>query len=130
MPWLLLLSRIDAASSELDIVLRLMLAGFGQALFQSPNNSALMGAVPANRLGLASGMLAIGRVIGQSSSVAFAGAIFGALGGAQARQLLISHAAHDIAAVQQQFLFAFGCALQALAVVAALAAATSLVRGA
>src|SRR6266851_2293735 len=40
---LVLLSQIDDRSSELDIVWRLLVIGFGVALFESPNNSALLG---------------------------------------------------------------------------------------
>lgn len=126
---LLVLSNLDADSSKLDIVLRLMLAGLGQALFQSPNNSALMGAAPANRQGLASGLLATGRVIGQSLSVAFAGAVFAALGGALAGQALVTGSAQDVVATRSQFLHAFSGAMHLLAAFAALGALTSLVRG-
>src|SRR6266568_3090625 len=73
---LLLISQLDAHSSVWDIVWRLIVIGAGQAMFQSPNNSALLGAVPRSRQGSASGFLATGRVVGQSLSVALAGAIF------------------------------------------------------
>lgn len=39
--------------------------GAGVGLFQSPNNSAVMGSVPRERLGLASGFLALTRNMGQ-----------------------------------------------------------------
>jgi EmrB/QacA subfamily drug resistance transporter len=126
---LLLMSGLGAASSKLDIVLRLMMAGFGQALFQSPNNSALLGSAPPNRQGLASGLLATGRVIGQSLSVAFTGAAFAALGGAAAGLALMTHTATNEAVERGIFLHAFSSAMQLLAAFAALAALTSLVRG-
>jgi MFS family permease len=126
---LLLMSGLGAASSKLDIVLRLMLAGFGQALFQSPNNSALLGSAPPNRQGLASGLLATGRVIGQSLSVAFTGAAFAAFGGAAAGLALMTHTAKNEAVERGIFLHAFSSAMQLLAAFAALAALTSLVRG-
>ena len=126
---LLALSGLNAESSRLDIVLRLMLAGVGQALFQSPNNSALLGAAPANRQGLASGLLATGRVIGQSLSVAVAGAVFAALGGSAAGEVLLSRHGTDVVAARSVFLHAFAGALSVLAAFAALAALTSLVRG-
>jgi EmrB/QacA subfamily drug resistance transporter len=125
---LLAISGLGAENTKLDVVLRLMLAGFGQALFQSPNNSALLGAAPANRQGLASGLLATGRVIGQSLSVACAGAVFAALGGTWAGQMLLARAG-DQAAAQAVFLHAFSGTMQVLAGFAALAAVTSLVRG-
>jgi EmrB/QacA subfamily drug resistance transporter len=126
------LSGLGADNSKLDIVLRLMLAGTGQALFQSPNNSALLGSAPSNRQGLASGLLATGRVIGQSLSVALAGAVFGALGGARAGQVLTAQvhvAGTDAVAARGVFLHAFSGTLHVLAAVAAFAALTSLVRG-
>jgi EmrB/QacA subfamily drug resistance transporter len=123
------LSGLGADNSKLDIVARLVLAGVGQSLFQSPNNSALLGSAPPNRQGLASGLLATGRVIGQSLSVAFAGAVFAAMGGAHAGQLLISGNATDVEATRAVFLHAFSGALQGLAAFAALAAVTSIVRG-
>jgi hypothetical protein len=49
-------------------------------MFQSPNNRALMQAAPGGGQGEASGVLGTGRVVGQSLSVALAGAVFGALG--------------------------------------------------
>jgi hypothetical protein len=44
--------------------------------FQSPNNSAVMGAVPRRRLGIASGLLAITRTLGQTTGIAVLGAIW------------------------------------------------------
>jgi EmrB/QacA subfamily drug resistance transporter len=127
---LLALSGLGADDSKLDIVLRLMLAGGGQALFQSPNNSALLGSAPPNRQGLASGLLATGRVIGQSLSVALAGAVFGALGGARAGQLVTAQVGGgDVVASHALFLHAFSGTLHVLAAIAAFAALTSLVRG-
>jgi EmrB/QacA subfamily drug resistance transporter len=126
---LVALSSLGATNSKLDIVLRMMLAGIGQALFQSPNNSALLGSAPPNRQGLASGLLATGRVIGQSLSVAFAGAVFAALGGATAGLALMTHSASDVAAERSTFLSAFSGAMHLMAAFAAVAAVTSLVRG-
>ncbi|MBU3948137.1 MAG: hypothetical protein KJ882_09065 [Proteobacteria bacterium] len=40
------------------IVIGLATCGLGTGLFVSPNNSALMGAAPRNRQGIASGVLA------------------------------------------------------------------------
>jgi EmrB/QacA subfamily drug resistance transporter len=54
----------------------LALVGLGIGLFVSPNNSALMGAAPRNRQGIASGVLATSRNVGMVLGVGFAGAIF------------------------------------------------------
>jgi EmrB/QacA subfamily drug resistance transporter len=126
---LLAISSLGVENTKFDIVVRLMLAGFGQALFQSPNNSALLGSAPQNRQGLASGLLATGRVIGQSLSVACAGAVFAALGGTWAGQVLLTHTGADVTTAQSVFLHAFSGAMRVLAGFAALAALTSLVRG-
>jgi EmrB/QacA subfamily drug resistance transporter len=58
------------------IVWRMALAGIGTALFVSPNNTAIMGAVPLHRRGIASGATATARNLGMISGVALAGAVF------------------------------------------------------
>ena len=40
-----------------------LVVGLGMGIFQSPNNSAIMGAAPAHHLGTISGVLAINRTI-------------------------------------------------------------------
>jgi EmrB/QacA subfamily drug resistance transporter len=73
---LVLLSRLSAQSSVLEIVLPLMLLGLGNGIFQSPNSSALMGSVPRTHLGIAGGILATARNGGMVMGVALAGAVF------------------------------------------------------
>jgi EmrB/QacA subfamily drug resistance transporter len=58
------------------VVWRIALAGIGTALFVSPNNTAIMGAVPAHQRGIASGATATARNLGMVFGVAVAGAIF------------------------------------------------------
>ena len=129
---LLLLSQLNAQSSLADIIWRLIFTGVGQALFQSPNNSALMGAAPRHQQGSASGFLATCRVVGQSVSVALSGAIFVGLGGAVAGSLLargLFLPAADVAHLQGMFISAFHAAFVVCAIVAAVGVMTSLVRG-
>lgn len=131
---LILISQLGVHSSIFDIVWRLAITGVGQGLFQSPNNSALLGSAPLSRRGVASGFLATGRVIGQSLSVALAGAIFAGLGGALAGQMLASMEAHplpaqQVASLQQTFVTSFRAAFLVCAAIAAIGVATSLVRG-
>jgi EmrB/QacA subfamily drug resistance transporter len=128
---LVFISQLNAQSSVWDIIWRLVLAGVGQAMFQSPNNSALMGAAPRGQQGSAAGFLATGRVVGQSVSVALAGAIFASLGGATAGALLISHhaAASQVSTLQQTFANGFHTAFIVCAAIAAIGVLTSLVRG-
>jgi DHA2 family multidrug resistance protein-like MFS transporter len=53
-----------------DIVWRMVLAGTGFGLFQSPNNRAMIGAAPITRSGGASGMLGTARLLGQTIGAA------------------------------------------------------------
>ena len=131
---LILISELDTRSSVFDIVWRLAITGIGQGLFQSPNNSALIGSAPATRRGVASGFLATGRVIGQSLSVALAGAIFAGLGGARAGQILLTEQARSappeqISMLQHTFVMSFHTAFLVCAAIAAIGVVTSLVRG-
>jgi EmrB/QacA subfamily drug resistance transporter len=73
---LILLSRLDGQSSHDQIALALGVAGLGTGTFISPNNSALMGAAPRNRQGIAAGILATARNLGMVLGVGLAGAIF------------------------------------------------------
>src|SRR6185436_7040947 len=86
---LILVAQLNARSSDWDIIRPLVLTGVGQGLFMTPNARALMNAAPTNEQGESSGLLATGRVLGQSLSVALAGAIFAGLGGAEAGRTLI-----------------------------------------
>jgi hypothetical protein len=60
----------------LAIVWRMALAGVGTALFVSPNNTTIMGAVPMVRRGIASGAVATARNLGMVMGVALATTIF------------------------------------------------------
>jgi EmrB/QacA subfamily drug resistance transporter len=54
----------------------LVVTGAGTAVFTQPNNSTIMGHAPANRRGIAAGILATARTSGQLLGVCLAGAIF------------------------------------------------------
>lgn len=54
----------------------LVLLGIGVGLFQSPNNSTVLGNAPPEALGVASGLLAVVRTVGQTGGIALAGAIW------------------------------------------------------
>ena len=62
--------------SPLAFALLIAPTGMGVGLFQSPNNSAVMGSVPRERLGLASGFLALTRNMGQLVGTAAVGALW------------------------------------------------------
>ncbi|MDY6939494.1 MAG: MFS transporter [Cyanobacteriota bacterium] len=66
---------------EADLTLPQYIAGvapyaMGVGLFQSPNNSAIMGAAPQERLGVASGLLSLSRILGQTTGVPLVAALF------------------------------------------------------
>jgi MFS family permease len=127
---LLLLGQSGAATPLARVTLNLALVGFGQALFQPANNSALLGAAPADAQGLAGGLLATGRVLGQSLSVAVTGAVFAALGGAEAGRLLaLRRPALAEPALAQTFVASYRAALWVCAGIALLGALVSLSRG-
>lgn len=71
-----LLSRLDGFSTNQQILLSLAVVGLGTGIFISPNNSALMGAAPRRRQGIAAGVLATSRNFGMVLGVGLAGAIF------------------------------------------------------
>jgi MFS family permease len=69
---------LSPESDDFAIVWRMALAGIGTALFVSPNNTAIMGAVAVHQRGIASGATATARTLGMVFGVALAGTIFSA----------------------------------------------------
>lgn len=67
---------LGQSTSMVSSMLRLFVFGVGNALFQTPNSSAIMGAVPHAYLGTAAAINATGRNIGQATGYAIAGAVF------------------------------------------------------
>jgi EmrB/QacA subfamily drug resistance transporter len=57
-------------------VLRAAPLGIGFGIFQSPNNSAIMGTAPRDQLGVVSGLLALTRTLGQTTGLPLIGALF------------------------------------------------------
>ncbi len=125
---LVLLSRLTPQSHWTEIVWPLVLLGFGNGVFQSPNSSALMGSVPRTHLGVAGGILSTARNTGMVIGVALAGAVFN-------QRLPAAAAAVTAAGVDQERLagLAFTGALHDTMLVGAafavLGMITSLVRG-
>ncbi len=121
------LGTITADVSAPGYLLRVMPIGIGMGMFQSPNNSAIMGAAPRERLGVASGLLNLSRTLGQTTGLPLMGAIFTGLIAARTGQPaggnLSSVPATDlVAGVAGTFRYAAGFVLVAamLAVVALL----------
>jgi len=72
---LFFMSQLPVSASSADVVWRLALFGLGTGIFQSPNNSAVMGSAPRPHLGIASGILATMRNVGMVLGIATGGAV-------------------------------------------------------
>jgi EmrB/QacA subfamily drug resistance transporter len=130
---LFLLSQMNAYSSLSAIIGCFIVIGIGQGIFQSPNTRTIMGAAPYEKQGEASGLLATGRVIGQSLSVALIGTVFAAFGGAIAGNTLFTQAhtlsPEKVTALQATFVSGFHAGLLACATFAAIGIFTAIARG-
>ncbi|MFB0921010.1 MAG: MFS transporter [Oscillospiraceae bacterium] len=73
---LYMLSFLKADTSNEYIIISMIVSGAGFGMFQTPNNSAIMGSVPLKNRGTASGTLATMRNIGMVLGVAVSGALF------------------------------------------------------
>jgi MFS family permease len=120
---LFLMSGLSASAGPADVVWRLALFGLGTGIFQSPNNSAVMGNVPRPHLGIASGILATMRNVGMVLGIATAGAVLYAW----VAPAVLQKAALD-GADAAAFLAGLRYAYLAGAILAAISAVTSLVR--
>ncbi len=69
-------STLDQYSTRTDLVLRLIVMGIGSGMFQVPNSSVMMAAVPRTLTPIASGLLAVARTLGLAGGVAVATAMF------------------------------------------------------
>ena len=72
-------STLSIDTGTLGYIVKVMWVGLGMGIFQSPNNSAIMGSVPRERLGVASGLLSLTRTLGQTTGVALIGALWATL---------------------------------------------------
>jgi EmrB/QacA subfamily drug resistance transporter len=72
----LLISTLYEGISVIGYLLRLAPLGIGMGMFQSPNNSAIMGTAPREKLGVASGLLALTRTLGQTTGLPLIGTLF------------------------------------------------------
>ena len=71
----LILMAVVSATSLPTVLGLLVLFGIGLGLFTPPNNASVMGSVPANRLGVAGGVLNMTRGLGTSLGVGATGAV-------------------------------------------------------
>ena len=124
---LLLLSELPVQPSLPLIVGELGIVGVGMAAFSSPNTSAVMGAVPRAQLGVASGVLATMRFLGQTLSISVLGAIATSRLGAGAQAVLFTGHAQGSGAAAA-FVSGYHLAMAAGALIAIVGAIASLTR--
>jgi len=116
---LYLMANLGVNSGFWDIVFLLSMIGIGMGMFQSPNNTIIMSSVPKNRLGIASGLLAMVRTLGMVTGTAVSGAVF--------NSILNSRQAAG-ATYETAFLAGFHYAFLVSAVICVAGVLTSLVR--
>ncbi len=85
---LYLLGSLTVEESYVRVLYWLLLLGFGQGMFQAPNNSSVMGDVPRDKLGVGSGILSmvrnLGQVVGLAISASFLLSSLSTVGGTAA----------------------------------------------
>lgn len=121
---LLYLSTLDAHSVIWHVVIGQAIMGFGQGMFQSPNNNSVLSSVPPNKIGVASGISALMRNVGMVIGIAVAVSVFEST----RQQELMGVTTPDQAAQLHAFLVAYHTALVFGACFAALGAVISLSR--
>jgi len=119
---LYLMSGLNASDNVWDVVWRLVIIGIGLGMFQSPNNSEIMGSVPPWHLGIASGIIAAMRNVGMVLGIAISGAVLYNLAPVTASTHPGSFTPQEI----QEFLRGLHWAFITGAAIAAIAALTSL----
>jgi len=72
------MSTLSTTASAGGFIIRFLGVGLGMGVFQSPNNSAIMGAAPRERLGVISSVLSVTRTLGQTSGIAILGSVWAA----------------------------------------------------
>lgn len=77
------LAKLPNDPSVLQIVICMAICGAGFGGFQSPNLKAILSSAPPNRSGGASGVIAMGRLIGQTSGAAVVALCLGLFGASQ-----------------------------------------------
>lgn len=116
----LALTTLSATTTTLGYIVRLFPIGLGMGIFQSPNNSAVMGSVPRAQLGVVSGLLSVTRTLGQTVGIAVLGALWASRvvqhGGPLIASATAAPTATQVAAMQDTFLVVVGLIAIALAV--------------
>jgi len=69
---------LGSATTGLAVVVVGLIVGLGIGIFQSPNNSSILGSVPQSQLGVTSGMLTINRTTASVTGIAVLGTLWAA----------------------------------------------------
>jgi DHA2 family multidrug resistance protein-like MFS transporter len=101
---LALLAMLPGHASAFDISWRMGLGGAGFALFQQPNNRALLTSGPRERAGSAGGMLATARLTGQTAGATLVALVFHASGNNPTPKILWVAAAFSLIAASASWL--------------------------
>jgi EmrB/QacA subfamily drug resistance transporter len=101
-------STLNAGTTPLGYIMRFLPIGIGVGIFNSPNNSAIMGSAPRAQLGVASGLLAETRTLGQIIGIAVLGALWASrvahyLGNVPQGGVTVAPASTQVAALQDTF---------------------------
>jgi EmrB/QacA subfamily drug resistance transporter len=90
-----LMSQVDATTAIPDVLWRAAVLGLGLGTFMAPNNNAIMSAAPNSDRGVASGLLALFRFVGQSVGIVAAGTMLTHFAPAESLDTLL--ASHGLA---------------------------------
>jgi EmrB/QacA subfamily drug resistance transporter len=125
---LFMLSFLDTATPWSYIVACMIVTGIGFGMFQTPNNSAIMGNAPGENRGSASSILATMRNVGMVTGVAISGAVFSFY---QNRGLQLYAAQGQIGTLLQNNAFVYGLHITFIvaACITLLAAVASFTKG-
>jgi DHA2 family multidrug resistance protein-like MFS transporter len=102
---LALLALLPVHASMIDVMWRMLIAGIGYGIFQSPNNRAIQGSAPRDRAAGAQGLQSTARLSGQTIGAAIVAFIFGLAAGPHTSN------GTDAASVMTAMLVAVGFAL-------------------
>jgi MFS family permease len=93
-----LMTTLSTHTTALGYLLRFLPVALGMGLFQTPNNSAIMGSVSKSRSGVAGGLLALTRTLGSTIGIAVLGTVWAVQ--VMSRSAGISDATSALPAVQ------------------------------
>jgi EmrB/QacA subfamily drug resistance transporter len=125
---LFMMSLLKVDSPIYYILISMAVIGMGMGLFQTPNNSAVLGNVPPQNRGIASGMLASMRNIGMAFGVAISGMLF-TLFSNKADAIFTAQNFSSLQMEQATFIYALHHTFIIASLVALIAMAVSFVKG-